>query len=360
MGIKLKKHLLYLKRERAGVYRRGFSYPYPYGLYLDRNERIAPFSASVLRLLNRKFLGSNFNLYPDVDRLYSKLSQWLGVDKKNIFITEGVSGAIKSLIEAIASKGDNIVFPVPTFALYQIYCRMFNLEYRNAGYKKDYTLDLDKMIQLIDKKTAIFFLPNPNIPIEGTLQLKTIASIANHCHKNKTFLAIDEVYFGFGGPTAINLINRFKNIFILRSFSKAFGLAGIRIGYIVGDKEKIDYISKVRTGYETNTLSMQVAEFFIEHYNLIEDYVRDIKKGLAYLKSEFEKIGLEYHGAEASNFVYVNLHNAELVKEVFGKLKDRNIYIRANWPYPYSGGFTVTGAPKLYMKQFIYELKKIL
>lgn len=355
MKFKFKKHLQDLKRERVGTYRRISS-----GLYLDRNERITPFSAKILGPLHQRLVKCCFNLYPDVDQLYSKVANWIDIDEKKIYITEGVSGAIKSLIEAIAHPGDNIVFPTPTFALYPIYCQMFNLKYRTVGYKGDYSLDLDRMLKLIDNNTAIVFLPNPNVPIEGTLWPETVALIARYCQKNKTFLAIDEVYFGFGGPTAVDLIDRFDNLFVMRSFSKAFGLAGIRIGYILGSPDKIDYVSKIRTGYETNTVSMEIASFFLDNFNLIEDYIKDVKEGLSYLKNAFKRLGLEYHGGDTSNFIYVNLHNPALVKKVAQKLERKNIYIRANWRHPYSGGFTVTGAPKVFMQQFISELTAIL
>ena len=87
-----------------------------------------------------------------------------------------------------------------------------------------------------------------------------------YCSKKNVILAIDEVYYPFGGPTAIDLIGEYENLFIMRSLSKAFGLASIRIGYLLGSKGNIDYVSKTRSGYETNSISMEIAIFFIENY----------------------------------------------------------------------------------------------
>ena len=162
--------------------------------------------------------------YPEIIPFYQKLSSWLGISKEGIYVTEGVSGAIKSLMETITSPGDNVVCPTPTFALYPVFSQMFQLEHRTVGYSVDYQLNLEQLYELIDDQTRIVFLPNPNMPISGTVTLKQIASIAKKCEKHDAFLVVDEVYYPFGGPTAINLIREYKNLFIMRSFLKPLAL----------------------------------------------------------------------------------------------------------------------------------------
>ena len=161
------------------------------------------------------------------------------------------------------------------------------------------------------------------MPISGTVTLKQIASVAKKCEKHDAFLVVDEVYYPFGGPTAINLIREYKNLFIMRSFSKAFGLAGIRIGYLLGNPELIDYVSKTRTGYETNSVSIEIASFFIDRYHLIEEYIQQIKEGLSYLKSELDDLELKYNGGNHGNFLYVELNDEELSQHVVYTLKER-------------------------------------
>lgn len=334
--------------------------PYSDGLFLDRNERTVFHQRSLMSRLSKRLARAPLNLYPDVDAFYEKLASWIGVSQNQIYVTEGVSGAIKSLMETIAYPGNNAIFPEPTFALYPVYSKMFRLKYRTVGYDEHFRLKVDNMLALIDKKTSILFLPNPNVPIEGTLDLNSIAVIARRCEQNGTFLAIDEVYFPFGGPTAISLINRFDNLFIMRSFSKAFGLAGIRLGYVVGSPKNIEYVSKTRTGYESNALSMEAASFFIDNYDIVKEYISEVKKGLGYLKEVLRKLGLEYSGAETSNFIYIELHDARLAKRAVEGLRRKNIYVRGNWPAPYAGGLTVAGAPLPMMKKFMDEFKGIL
>ena len=355
MKFKYKKHLKDLVRKRVG--------PHPdpsANILLDRNERVIPYSDKTMRLLGKKISGLRMNLYPDLEIFYKKLAKWLSVSRDKLYITEGVSGAIKSLIETIAGPRGTIVFPAPTFALYPVYARMFDLAYRTFGYTKGYKVDIKKVKSLIDKKTSIVFLPNPNVPIEGTVDLKEIASLARHCARNNAFLAIDEVYFPFGGPTAINLIDSFDNLFVMRSFSKAFGLPSIRLGFLAGTRKNIEYVSKTRGGYETNALSAGVVSFFIDNEHLVKSYVRSVKAGLVYLKRELKRLGLESNGGNASNFVYVNLGDKKRLEITVAALKKRKIHVRAGWPEPYSSGFCVTAGPENIMRKFVKELTEIL
>ena len=347
----IKPYLKNLERLRAGSYRDVSS-----GIFLDRNERSLLYDSKIIDTLFHHLKNVNFGLYPELEPFYEKLSEWLDIPTDQIYVTEGVSGAIKSLVETLTIPGKhNIVFPYPTFAMYPVYCEMFSVEPRMVGYTSSYELDYKSLIDSIDKNTAIVFLPNPNMPIEGTLSINEIIDLVKQCNKYETILAVDEVYYPFGGPTTIELINEYENIFVMRSFSKAFGLAGIRVGYLLGSGQNIDYVSKTRTGYESNSFSMEIASFFIDHYDVILNFVEEVKDGLRYLKRELDKLSIEYNGGETGNFIYVNLGNTELANDIVRRLKDRQIYIRGGWPEPFDAGFSVTGAPKEIMEEFFHE-----
>ena len=111
--------------------------------------------------------------------------------------------------------------------------------------------------------------------------------LADRCNRYDAILVLDEVYYPFSDITGIELIKEYDNVLIMRSFSKAFGLAGIRLGYLIGNSENIDYISKTRTGYESNSVSMGIASFFIDRYDIVLEYVREVKDGLNFLKHQY-------------------------------------------------------------------------
>ena len=344
----IKKYLKDLKRLRAGTYRDTKS-----GLFLDRNERSMPYSPEIIMELHTRIQKIHLGLYPEMVPFYNKLSNWLGIPKNQIYVTEGVSGAIKSLIETLTIPSKHtILFPFPTFAMYPVYCNMFNVKAKMIGYNSNYKLEKQKLFDMVDYNTAILFLPNPNMPIEGTLNINELRSLAEHCNKTETILAIDEVYYPYGGPTAIELIDHFDNVFVMRSFSKAFGLASIRVGFLLGSETNIDYVSKTRTGYETNSISMEIATFFIDNYDYILDYVKQVTLGLQYIKTKLNDLNIEYNGGDTGNFIYVNMKSADLANAIVESLRHENIYVRGGWPKPYDTGFTITGAPQDMMEIF--------
>ena len=352
----IKKYLEDLERKRSGTYRKTDS-----GLFLDRNERTVPYESIITKSLYDHLLKINIGLYPEIEPFYEKLSNWLGINKEEIYITEGVDGAVKALTETLTIPGkNNIVFPNPTFALYPVYCEMFEVKPILVGYLNNYDLNFQELLSSINGETAIVFLPNPNMPIEGSIEIGRIKILAEYCLKRNVMLVLDEVYYPFGELTGIELTKEFHNVLVMRSFSKAFGLAGIRLGYLIGNKKIINYVSKTRTGYESNSVSIGIASFFIDHYGIVSEYVQEVKKGLSFLKSKLDHFGIEYNGGDIGNFIFINLNNSVLAQKIVRSLIQKNIYVRGGWPAPFDGGISVTGAPKHLMEIFFNEFKSLL
>ena len=347
-----KKNLENLERKRSG-YAKSSN-----GIYLDRNERPIPFEKKTLDKLSITLNKVPFNFYPELDSFYKKLSKFLKHPQSGIFITEGVSGGIKSILETLTSpKKNNILFPDPSFAMYKIYSDMYSLKAVKITYD-NYQIDINQISKKINKDTAAVFIPNPNVPIESFMNLEDLKKIADLCKANKAMLVIDEVYYPFSKYSAKNLIRYYKDTLIMQSFSKAFGLAGIRLGYIMGSSKNIDYISKIRSGYEANSLSMAVAGFFMDNYHIIDNYLVEVKEGFIYLKKELDNIGVEYNGGESSNFIFINIRNKTKCRYIVKKLREKNIFVRDKWSNPFDNGFSVSGAPKKIMRTFIKEFKK--
>ena len=172
-------------------------------------------------------------------------------------------------------------------------------------------------------------------------------------------LVLDEVYYPFGDITGIDLIKKFLNVLVMRSFSKAFGLAGIRLGYLIGSEEIIVYISKIRTGYVSNSVSIEIASYFMDNFEIILNYVQEVKDGLNYNKNELNLLGIEHNGGEMGNFIFINLKDNNWAKHIIISLRKKNIYVRGEWPAPFDGGFSVTGVPKNVMEKFFNEFKTL-
>ena len=313
-------------------------------LYLDRNERVEPFPNHVMSDIAKIISKIDINLYPEVGLFYEKLSTWLECESNQIFVTEGVSGAIKSIIETITKPGDQIIFPWPSFAMYPVYAEMHQLEFSSVSYDASYKLNINDIYNKISDRTSIVFLPNPNVPIDELMSLDVLSKLSKKCAKHGALLVVDEVYHPFSDVTAIDIFQEHDNLLVMRSFSKAFGLAGTRVGYIVGNQNLVNYVSKTRTGYETNALSMKVVEYFLDNYVHIENHVESVKSGLQYFKNGMRNLEIDTIGGKNSNFVFVALKSVENTNKLLGLLKDEDIYVRGGWGKPLDDGFSVTGA----------------
>ena len=347
------KNINNLKRKR---YKNFFNHKY---LRLNRNERIIDFDKSIKNKILLKISKLKIGLYPELDSLYLKISKWLKISKNQILITDGLDGAIRSMFFCYTDPKSEVIFLNPTYAMYKVYAKMFNVKYKLLNYEKDYKLEFKKIYNLINHKTSIIFFPSPNMPIEGIYDEKDFIDLVKFCKKRKILIFIDEVYYPFGSRTYLNKISTNNNLFIARSFSKAFGLAGARIGYLISNKNNIKYISNSRSGYETNSLSIIFAETILDNYSIVKDYVNETKKGIKILKKKLEELGLEYHGGNYGNYVFVNFKNKKIVNKIYKYLADKKILIRAGWEKPWDTGVSISCGPPKIMNIFTKKFEKV-
>lgn len=352
---KFKKHLKKLQRKD------NFSNRSNYVLNLDRNENITGYSKAQNKKLYKFLLKKKINYYPNLKEQYHVLSKSIKVKKENILFTEGVSGAIKNIMDSLElNRKSEIIYPNPSFALYEIYTKIYNVRGRVYCYNKNFKLDYNKIYDLINKNTVIVFLPLPNIPIEGEIKEEQINSLINRLDSKNIMVAIDEVYFPFGQSKSLNLIKKYKNLIIMRSFSKAYGLAGARIGYLVSSKNNIKVLNLCKGGYETNILSVSAAEFIIKNKMIVEEYVSNVKSGVKYVKNELNKLNLTFYGGINGNYILINFKSKKIATQIYKKLLINKISVRYGFKNIFKSSLLVTIGPKKEMKFFIRNLKKII
>ena len=353
MNFNFKHHILQMDRYQTSEGR-----DLERGLRLDRNEKVSTFSQEVLNDIFSSFQGFSLSASPDAASLYEKISGNLNIDKDHIFVTAGITEGIRILYDLYTQEGDNVICLDPTYPMYWIYAEMYKVEYRKFTYNKTSLKPNDKSLyDQIDDKTKIVFIPNPNLPIESCFSVNEINKIAAICMKKNILLVIDEAYYYFGAPTVLDLVKDFKNLIVFRTFSKAYGLAAIRLGFMVGDPELINYFSKSRSIVESNTLSMQVAEYFIDHQELREGHVQEVKQGAQYIHQELEKLGLRYYGGELTNGLVIFLESGEDSNKIVLFMEQQNIYIRGSFESPFENVIRISLGSLEAMEKFIYYLK---
>lgn len=330
------------------------------GLRLDRNERVSNFPKEIVEEILSRFHLYSFSASPDVDMLYQKIANFLNFPREMIYITAGITEGVRILFETLTNPEENVIVLHPTYPFYYIYSKMYRTNYHKFTFKKDLTPDWDTFYKNIDNKTSLVMIPNPNLPIENLFNIKEIRTIADKCEEHNTALIIDEAYYYFGATSAIELVKEYDNLVIMRSFSKAFGLAGIRLGFMISSKENIQYLSKTRSLVETNTFSAVIAEYMLDHPEIMQNHVKEVKDGARYLQGELTKLGLRWFGGNYTNGLLIFLNSEKEVNSFIGYLKERKIYIRGAFEAPFNCCVRISIGQKETMEIFVDALKEWL
>ena len=332
-----KKHILKLSRERVGENRNYNSQ----NLFIDRNERSLDFNKKFYKKFKEKI--KHINRYPSLDSIYKKLSSYLRVNKNNIFITDGVAGGIRQLIEIFTKENvSNIIYFEPSFALYDVYADLFFIKKNKIFYNLNEDITFELIKNKVNKNTAIIFIPIPDNPIYKNITKKDLHSLAKYCDRNKIILAIDEVYSDYSKYSFIKDSLNYKYTVVMRSFSKSFGAAGIRFGMAISSDFIMNYLKNFRPAYESNSLSILFAETLLENISEKNTYVKQVNKSRKKLHTTLNKLNINYHFSNYGNYLYIDMEKESKKNDILSFLKKEKIFVRASWKGRFIHGFSLT------------------
>lgn len=294
-------------------------------LRLDFNENTIGCSPSVITAL-RKTKTSTLAAYPEYTKLRKLLSDYCNVGVDEIIATNGTDEAIKTIIETYIEKGkDEIIIPVPTYAMFKFYAQLNEAIIKEIEYNNDLSFPTDKILEAITKNTKIVILVNPNNPTGASIKQNDIIKIVEKAKLNDSLVLIDEAYYQFYGKTSIPLIKNFDNLFVTQTFSKAFGLAGLRLGYIMSNKENIKIIKKALSPYSVNNLAVVGASAALKDSKYIKKYCQEVKRSKLILYKELDRLGIEYYKSDA-NFVLLKIGSQSA--KFCQKLREKGVLVR--------------------------------
>ena len=294
-------------------------------LRLDFNENTLGCSPNVIKELKR-IKPSYLATYPEYKKLREEIAAYCRVGINEVIPANGTDEAIKTIFEAYTEKGkDEIVIPVPTFAMFKFYAQLSEAIIREVPYNRDLSFPAKKVLGKINKKTKIAILVNPNNPTGTSIKRKDIIKIIKKARKNKSIVLLDEAYYQFYSKTSIPLIKKYDNLFITQTFSKAFGLAGLRLGYTISNENNIKIIQKVLSSYSVNNVAVISALAALKDLNYIKKYVKEVKESKISLYTALTLLGIQYYKSDA-NFILLKI--GEKAEYFCGKLKERGILVR--------------------------------
>lgn len=297
---------------------------------LDKNENTYDKLFSTFKNIIKKINQNDICSYPNLKKLYGIISKVENLNKNQILVTSGADSALKLIFEALIKKKDKIIITDPSFAMYDIYSKLFDTNCLRLRYIKEndrFKLKINILKKLVkNNKIKAIFLPNPDSPSGHVFNTSELKNLINFCNEKLIFLIIDEAYYPFHNVTSINLIKKYDNLIVVRTGSKSFGLAGLRVGFIAANSKIISLISKYRPIYEISSLSNK---FYLNLYKNIK-LIRKITKQLVEIKINFErylqKLNFEVIHTNA-NFVLVNFGNK---KQKIEKSLKKIAYIKNN------------------------------
>ena len=269
---------------------------------LDRNE--PPFSAFEIidGIISNHELKS-LNHYPEVYSLYQKIAKLFQQEIKQLLLTHGSEQGIRYVFETFLDSGDEVVFLDPSYAMYDVYAYYKKAKVKKIKFGTSRVIYLDQIYKAVSHNTRLFVLANPNNPTGSVFTIKEIIKIAKHTLINKTIFLLDEAYFYYYKIDTLPLIKQFPNLIITRSFSKAWGLAGARVGLVFSNSNYISLLSKQKPMHEINQLSVLVCEKVLSHAEaIVSANVNQVTKWKEKFKAA-KLTNLEYLETEGNYFL---------------------------------------------------------
>jgi histidinol-phosphate aminotransferase len=333
----------------------------PQTIWLDKNENLDPELLALTNQVLSQIDPIALATYPEAGHLYRRLAQWLEVDPQCLLLTPGSDGAIRLAFEAFVDPGDSVVHTHPTFAMYPVYCQMFGARAHAIGYSDGPSgpeLDVDALFAAVrHERPKLVCLPNPDSPT-GTIQDETmLAELLRECERAGSVLLIDEAYHPFYEWTAIPWVAKSPNLVVARTFAKAWGVAGLRIGYLVAQAQTAALLHKLRPMYEVSTLAIEFMSRMLDHAPAMQKAVQRTLEGKAAFAARMEQLGLRVlrtHG----NFLHVRF--GEHASRVHAALRGHVLY-RESFTVPGLTGFSrFSMAPITVLEPVIQRIEQVV
>lgn len=272
----------------------------------------------------------NIYRYPDglAGELKAKIAFKNGVGLKNVTVGNGSDELFALVCGAYVNPGDEVITGLNTFSEYTFSAKLFDgkLLYVDLN---DGIFDLDRISDCIGDRTRVIFLCNPNNPTGGYFSEDDLCLFMDSLSKDIA-VVLDEAYGEFADaedyPDSVKLISRYPNLLVSRTFSKVYGLAGLRIGYILADSGVIDSLNRCKQAFNVNSLAQVGAIAALDDDHFFEQSVRLVREGKIFLYKELERLGFTYYKTQ-SNFICINLKSD--AEEAYSKIAEGGITIRS-------------------------------
>jgi histidinol-phosphate aminotransferase len=291
---------------------------------LDKGEFPYPPSPKVIAAIQQA--ASGINRYPAVltNNLRQVLANYNQVSLDKIFAGNGSDDLIELVLKICLEPGDEVILPIPTFFVYGAATEMLGGKAVAVPRTADFDLDLPAIVRAMTDRTKLIFIANPNNPTANLTSREQIIALLEQVN---CLVVIDECYFEICQMTVADLVDRYPHLIILRSLSKGFGLAGLRLGYGITNPQLVDYIYRVAQIFSVNQLAITAGIAAIQDWAYMQEKLTEIKAERAKLTEELSILGFRVYPSD-TNFLFISSEPLNMTATaVVSKLASQEIYV---------------------------------
>ena len=322
---------------------------------LNQNESPFDIPEEIKNEIFNRVKKACWNRYPSQgdDSLIKKISSYTDYPSSGIMVGNGSNELIQTLIYSVCDSKDPILTVRPGFSIYKRVSSVMNIKVKEVFLKYDFGFDANEILEK-SKNVKMIVLCSPNNPTGTILKIKDIEKITRNF---QGLVVLDEAYYEFSKKTAQKLIEKFNNLIILRTFSKALGLAGIRLGYLLGDEEVVRDLSKAKLPFSLGVFQQLSGEVILEKKEFIKQRANLIIKERNWLFKELEKIKSIHPVPSFANFILFETHGLS-GKDTYQNLLDEGVLIRTFDDPLLENMLRVTVGTHEENEEFLRKLKK--
>jgi histidinol-phosphate aminotransferase len=292
------------------------------GLRLDFNENTVGCSLRVLQRL-KTISAEDLARYPERTPIEALVAEHLNVRPEELLLTNGTDEAIHLLCETYLDAGTEALIVVPTYSMYEIYAAATGAKVIAIPAGEDFFFPVDELLSKINENTRLIAIANPNNPTGVLVPSGDVFRIAQAAPQ--AAILIDEAYFEFCGKTVLPAFRQFPNIFVSRTFSKVYGLAGLRVGVLAGNVEQMPLVRRVGSPYSVNAVALACLPEALADQTYIRQYVDEVLVGRKLLEEELRSLGIKYWPSHA-NFVLLRI--GDRAQAFISAMRSRGILVR--------------------------------
>lgn len=303
-------------------------------LRLDFNENTVGCAPEVVQALRRWLNPDQLSRYPEYEQARGRLAKYFDVKPEEMLVANGTDDAINLICDTFVDPGDILVVPAPTFPIYEFFHGVAGGQTVRVRYDESFRLSVDELIRTVRRGARWVALANPNNPTATLIAQPELRHLLKQAPD--TLILVDEAYFDFSGETVLPWIRKYKNLVVTRTFSKAFGLAALRIGCIFAHRDLAEFLRRAQNPFVVNSLALAAAVEAIRHDAFRRQYVREVLANRKTLCQALDVLGVPYVPSSA-NFVLTRI--GERAPQVAARLRRQKVLVR-DWSYdPHLKGY---------------------